>query len=505
MRMNKLLCLAVAIALALAATLPAALAGSLRSTGDDSAASAAEAAAAIKRKIASEKAASEAEKTSSGDKAKSKNSAEVSLSLSISKPGGLEVSGGAYQVDPSEVKAIVLSWSVKGDCDEYEVSVSGGVYSATTKKKSAKVSVGDLAPGKYTATVKAIVDGKAVAKAKLVFRVIEPAPKEEPPAEEATTEEAPAEETPTEGTPAEEAPVEETPTEETPTEETPTEETPAEESPGESEVEVEVEAAEDAEAEPIDDVPGEGLEVVEPELEESEEAADQPTDEGKEDEKSEEKESEEEKSEEEKSEEEKSGDEQSREQQGEGQQQGGGKPSGGGRSSGGGAKGGGADAAQDQGFTITPGEALTNTHTSGDKDMRLYGAVTLALDDAAAMTCLTLDGTALDIRLSDDSPFTASIEDGALALTPAGNAEAWLLNGGALKTLARSGIDTLKLILNDATVDFPTQPTLSGSNYAALRSAGWASGDYRYAVTANGVTLTVGDRTYALADTGELA
>ena len=71
--------------------------------------------------------------------------------------------------------------------------------------------------------------------------------------------------------------------------------------------------------------------------------------------------------------------------------------------------------------------------------------------------------------------------------------------------LPRSGITSLKLALNEGTVDFPTQPVLTGNNYAALRAAGWASGDYRYTVTANGVTLTVGDRTYVLADTGELA
>ncbi len=488
MRRNKLLAVAVAIALALAAALPVALASSLLSTsGDDSAASASEAAAAIKRKIASEKAASKQEKASSSDKSTSKNSTKVSLSLSISKPGGLEVSGGAYRVDPSKVKTITLSWSCKGDCDEYEVSVSGGVYSATTKKKSAKVSVSDLVPGKYTATVKAIRDGEAVARAKLVFRVLATE------AEEATAEETPAEEGISTG---------ETPTgEDKPTEEMPGE--GSEDAPEAPEVEVVVEAGEDAEAVPLDVEPGDALEVEEPELEESDDSEATPTDEDKEE--SEEKESDEEKSGEEKSEDQQSEDQQSQEQQGEGQQQGGGQPSGGGKPSGGSAKGGGSEAAQEQGFTITPGEALTNTHTSGNKDMRLYGAVVLALDDAAEMTRLTVDDTALDIRLSDDSPFRASVENDTLSLTPAGDAEAWLLNGGALKTLARSGITSLKLALNEGTVDFPTQPVLTGNNYAALRAAGWASGDYRYTVTANGVTLTVGDRTYVLADTGELA
>ena len=192
----------------------------------------------------------------------------------------------------------------------------------------------------------------------------------------------------------------------------------------------------------------------------------------------------------------------------EGEQQGGEKPTGGGGSrSGGASRGGGktGDGSEaEQGFSVTPGEALVSTHTPGSRDMRLYGALSLNLDETAEMNRLILDDTRLDIRLSDDSAFTASIEDDALALTPQDSAEAWLLNGAALKTLARSGISTLRLTLDSGTVEFPTQTRLTGGNYGALCAEGHTSADYSFAVTEDGCSVTVADRTYRLTEDGEL-
>ena len=194
-------------------------------------------------------------------------------------------------------------------------------------------------------------------------------------------------------------------------------------------------------------------------------------------------------------------------QSAEGEGQGGDAPTGGGTRSGGpsrssGKTGDGAEA--EQGFTVTPGEALVSTHTSGSRDMRLYGALSLTLTDASAMNRLKLDDTPLDIRLSDGSAFTAAIEGDALALVPQGDPEAWLLNGAALKTLARSGISTLRLTLGDDTIDFPTQAGLTGSNYGALRAEGHTSADYLFSVAADGCSVTVAYRTYRLTEDGEL-
>jgi hypothetical protein len=137
--------------------------------------------------------------------------------------------------------------------------------------------------------------------------------------------------------------------------------------------------------------------------------------------------------------------------------------------------------------------------------MRLYRAVALTLDAASPMDVLTLGDTLLDIRLSDGGLFTASLETDALALVPQGEAQAWLLNGYALKTLARSGVKSLRLTLNDMTVEFPTLPELSGSNYGKLCAAGRVSRDYSYAVTSNGCAVTVAGQTYQLTAEGELA
>jgi len=311
------------------------------------------------------------------DAGEGSEAADTGLAMTVAAPQGLLITDGVYQVDPAKVEALTLAWQFGGECDGYEISVSGGVYSGSTGENTLSLPLKGLNAGAYTVSVTAKKDDEAVAQAQLALAVAG----------------------------------------------------------------------------------------------------------------------------EEKKQEEQQGDDK---KQGE-QQKGGTAPKGGGSAKSGGASKGGEEAEADQGFHVTPGEALISTHTSGDRDMRLYGAVALTLEGDEPMTLLTLGGTQLDIRLSDGCPFTASIGEGALILVPEGPAEAWLLNGFALKTLACSGVETLRLSLNDAIIDFPTQPTLTGSNYGALRAAGWVSGDYSYAVSADGCTVTVGGRTFVLTGKGELA
>lgn len=296
------------------------------------------------------------------------------LAVTIASPQGLLITEGVYQVDPAQAEALTVAWQYGDECDAYDVSISGDVYSGRTEEANVTFPLSNLSAGTYTVTVVAIRDGESVAQASLSFNL--PSQDEKP-----------------------------------------------EEDPGKD---------------------------------------------GK---------------------------------QGD-QPQGGGQRSGGQKRS----------AAQssdgqeaDQGFHVTPGEPLISTHTSGNRDMRLYGAVALTLDAASPMDVLTLGDTLLDIRLSDGSLFTASIETDALALVPQGEAQAWLLNGYALKTLARSGVKNLRLTLNDMTVEFPTLPELSGSNYGKLCAAGQTSRDYSYTVTSNGCTVTVAGQTYQLTAEGELA
>lgn len=407
---------------------------------------------------------------------------EKKVTLSVTGMQGLILVDGAVHIDPTRASAATFVWQYSGDCDEYAVVVSGGVYSATTKDTSLKLPLVSLAAGKYAISVTAYRDGKKLAKSKLDFFVDSPDSAPESGLSLAVSE--PQGLLITEGAyQVDPSKVEAL--------------NLAWQFGGECDgyaVEVSGGAYSGRTDECALTLPLKGLEagaytVTVDALKGDESVAkaqlafviaSQSKD---------------------------SEDEQSEEQQ-EGEQQGeqqGGKPQGGGSKGGGsGTKGGDGTSEEEQGFSVTPGEALVNTHTSGTRDMSLYGAIALTLDGEGPMTRLTLGGTILDIRLSDDGLFTASFEEDMLALTPQGEGRAWLLNGLALKTLAISGVSTLRLALDGGTVDFPTEPALTGVNYGALRAAGWASAYYCYAVAADGVTLSVAGRTYVLTEEGEL-
>ena len=195
--------------------------------------------------------------------------------------------------------------------------------------------------------------------------------------------------------------------------------------------------------------------------------------------------------------------------QGEGMPEGGipgGKPGGG--SKGGGSRSGGSEQTAEaamQGFSVTAGKALTSSHDPGDKSMRLYGSVELSAEEEA-MTRLTLGGEALDVTLDGGAgTFTAALDGDALTLTPQADGEQWTLNGFALKTLARSGVNTVNLSLNGKIVAVATQPELSGRVYDGLCAAGFVSADYAYNVSAGGIRVSVNGEDYCLTEAGELA
>ena len=408
--------------------------------------------------------------------------AEKKVTLSVTGMQGLTLTDGAVHIDPTLASAATFVWQYSGDCDEYAVVVSGGVYSATTKDKSLKLPLASLAAGRYAVSVTAYRDGKKLSTAKLAFYVDSADSAPESRLSLAVSE--PQGLLITEGAyQVDPSKVEAL--------------TLAWQFGGECDgyaVEVSGGAYSGRTDECSLTLPLKGLEagaytVTVDALSGDESvaraqlafviASQSQESEG-----------------------EQSGEPQEGEQQGEQQ---GGKPQGGGSKGGGsGAKGGDGASEEEQGFSVTPGEALVSTHTSGTRDMSLYGAIALTLDGEGPMTRLTLGGTTLDIRLSDDGPFTASFEEDALALTPQGEGRVWLLNGFALKTLALSGVSTLRLALDGGMVDFPTEPALTGVNYGTLRAAGWASADYCYAVAVDGVTLSVADQTYAMTEEGEL-
>ena len=155
----------------------------------------------------------------------------------------------------------------------------------------------------------------------------------------------------------------------------------------------------------------------------------------------------------------------------------------------------GAEAAEDPGFRVTPGEAFTSIHSSGDRDDSLYTA--LDADDE------TVQALGMSLTASGaEQPFSARWADGALILS--GGAGCWRVNGSALRALQNAGVETLVLASGDAAVALPTAGFASGYAYDRLRAQGLASAAFEYAVdpAAGTVQLTAQGTMYDLSGEG---
>lgn len=155
----------------------------------------------------------------------------------------------------------------------------------------------------------------------------------------------------------------------------------------------------------------------------------------------------------------------------------------------------GAEAAEDPGFRVTPGEAFTSIHSSGDRDDSLYTA--LDADDETVQA-LGMSLTAAGA----EQPFSSEWTDGALILS--GGAGCWRVNGSALRALQNAGVETLVLASGDAAVALPTAGFASGYAYDRLRAQGLASAAFEYAVdpATETVQLTAQGTTYDLSGEG---
>lgn len=159
---------------------------------------------------------------------------------------------------------------------------------------------------------------------------------------------------------------------------------------------------------------------------------------------------------------------------------------------------GGALPEEEQGFRVTPGEALTDSHASGTKDMQLYGTVEIS-PSAESMSVLTLDDTELSVTLDDQARgFYVEKSENALILTPETDGEKWSVNALALKVLNRSGIDLLRLNLGGDSVEVSTDWNPQGALCARLAAAGYVSKDYTLIVTREGIHVTVADQVYEI-------
>ena len=157
----------------------------------------------------------------------------------------------------------------------------------------------------------------------------------------------------------------------------------------------------------------------------------------------------------------------------------------------------------EQGFTVVPGEALTDSHASGTEDASLYGSLPLELA-AEAETALTLGGIELDVTLADGGAFTASLDGDVLTLTPESGGGEWRIGGLALRTLRLSGVRELRLVVGGEAVALGTEAEFSGAAYGALRAAGYVSKDFVWQVTASATTVAVDGEEYEIGADGTL-
>lgn len=180
---------------------------------------------------------------------------------------------------------------------------------------------------------------------------------------------------------------------------------------------------------------------------------------------------------------------------------GGGFPSGG--FSGGGAPGGAEMEAQ--GFHITPGEALTDRHASGNRDMRTYGTLDIEPVESEMHALTMADGTELSITLDDaQSGFYAALDGDVLRLTPVADGKTWQINALVLKLLNRSGVSALRVSIGEAEIEIATDWQLQGMVYGRLSAAGYVSKDYTLIITAEEIRACVDGQYYQINANNEL-
>lgn len=166
----------------------------------------------------------------------------------------------------------------------------------------------------------------------------------------------------------------------------------------------------------------------------------------------------------------------------------------------------------EMGFRVTPGQALTSSHSSGSMDTSAYASSTITAGDAA-VSALTLDSTQTVILLDDGaSNFFVSSSDASLTLTPQSEGEEWQLSLLALNTLFQSGVDQAVFHIGNTSITLSTDLQLYGDIYAQLRSQGYVRKDFKLRISASGVQVCIdaesldpaSPKLYSINESGEL-
>lgn len=151
------------------------------------------------------------------------------------------------------------------------------------------------------------------------------------------------------------------------------------------------------------------------------------------------------------------------------------------------------DIQQEQGLKITPGESLTDSHSSGTKSLLAFGAVEKsAAEDEMEVLCL--GGEELEISLAEGGAFKALIKENTLELASQQQDACWQINLRALDVLKRSGIDLLVLDGEELETSF----ALEGALYGSLRAKGMVSGSFTLLLAGEERSIVAGTERYGL-------
>lgn len=155
-------------------------------------------------------------------------------------------------------------------------------------------------------------------------------------------------------------------------------------------------------------------------------------------------------------------------------------------------------------FGITPGEALTDSHASGDADTTAYGAARLELS-GEVQTVLACAGA----QISQAQGFVATLSEDARTLTLTSAGTQWRFGGDALEALRAAGVDTVILCSGEAQLYIDTAGFVCGQGYDALRSRGVTPNvfEYRLELREDGwtMTLTAGAKAWTVSGDGTMA
>lgn len=151
------------------------------------------------------------------------------------------------------------------------------------------------------------------------------------------------------------------------------------------------------------------------------------------------------------------------------------------------------DMQQEQSLKITPGESLTDSHSSGTKSLRAFGAVEKSVAEEE-MEVLCLGGEELEISLAEGSAFTALIKENTLELISQQQDARWQINMRALDVLKRSGIDLLVLDGEELETSF----AMEGALYGSLRAKGMVSGSFTLLLAGEERSIVAGTERYGL-------